>query len=38
LFLIISQNIIDILIKPVNAGGLQIPGKLAGIGYREPDL
>jgi hypothetical protein len=36
--LIVSQNIIDIVIKPVNAGGLLIPGKLAGIGYREPDL
>lgn len=29
---------IDILILPVNAGGLEIAGKLAGIGYREPDL
>jgi hypothetical protein len=31
---------INILIKPVNGNGagLVIPGKLAGIGYREPDL
>ena len=33
-----TQNILDFMIKPVSAGGLSIPGKLAGIGYREPDL
>ena len=33
-----AQNIFDIMIKPVNAGGLALEGKLAGIGYREPDL
>ena len=33
-----TQNILEIFIKPVNAGGLSILGKLAGIGYREPDL
>jgi len=34
----LSQNIIENLIKPVNASGVQIEGMLEGIGYREPDL
>jgi len=29
---------IDLIIKPVNAGGTVIPGFIEGIGYREPDL
>ena len=29
---------IQYLIKKVNANGLVLPGKLLGIGYREPDL
>ena len=29
---------INLVIKPVNAGGLMVPGYLEGIGYREPDL
>ena len=31
-------NAIDVFIQPVSADGLFIPGKLLGIGYREPDL
>jgi hypothetical protein len=38
LCLSLSQNIIENLIKPVNASGVQIEGMLQGIGYREPDL
>jgi len=29
---------ISSFVKPVNAGGMVIPGKLEGVGYREPDL
>jgi hypothetical protein len=36
--MMISTNMIDLIIKPVNAGGTVIPGFIEGIGYREPDL
>ena len=29
---------IDLILNPVNAGGLMVPGYIEGIGYREPDL
>jgi len=34
----ISTNMIDLIIKPVNAGGTIVPGFIEGVGYREPDL
>ena len=37
-FILICQNLISTVIKPVNAGGMVVPGKIEGVGYREPDL
>ena len=38
LSILICYNMINSVVKPVNAGGIVIPGKLEGVGYREPDL